>query len=139
MAVQLTVADVQVILPNVDPERAQAFINDAEALALTVAPCLGSIDLEPGKVAAAKAILRQVIARWIERGAGITTQQAVGPFQWTQDTSKGNLFWPSEIQALQSICDGFKPQGQSAFSVDMSPPAVSGGGHWSSSDSWVGP
>ena len=133
----LTVEDVQVIVPSVDAAKAQAFIDDAIALALTVAPCLSDDDLSDDKVAAARAILRQTVARWIDRGSGITTQEGVGPFQWSQDTSKGGLFWPSEITALQSICGGGPAQGQRAFSVDMAPPSVDwSSGHWTSTTTW---
>lgn len=97
-------------------------IEDAEALALLAAPCLGDVALDPplsaGQVAAVKAVLRGAIMRWSDAGSGAKQSVATGPFSETIDTTvtRRGMFWPSEITSLQGICaNGEKGK---AFSVD---------------------
>ena len=100
----LCVKDLVQVQPDIDQGRAQAFIDDALALAVLVAPCLA--DPSPDIIPAAKAVLRGAILRWYEAGSGAVTQQTAGPFSQTVDTSRvrRNQFFPSEITQLQKLC-----------------------------------
>ncbi len=107
-------------------DKADAMIEDAEAQATLVAPCITELS-EPAdavKCAAVRSILRGAVLRWDEAGAGaITTEQtAGGPFQHmtVTNTSKPRrgLFWPSEIEALQAICKAENDQAE-AYMLDM--------------------
>lgn len=92
---------------DIEPGRLAAMIEDAEAQAVMVAPCLETpSDLSPMQQAAVKAVLRAAILRWNDAGSGAITQQTAGPFSVTQDTrqSRRGAFWPSEISDLQRIC-----------------------------------
>lgn len=99
---------------------AETLIEDAEALAVLVAPCLGDADLSDLKIAQARAILRGAVLRWSEAGTGATSQQTAGPFSQTITTSaRRNSFWPSEIKDLQLVC---RVAGSGkAYSVDAAP------------------
>lgn len=108
----------------IEVAKADAMIADAEALAITVAPCLGDpeVDLTDPQTAAVKAVLRSAILRWNEAGTGALQMQVAGPFSVQQDTrqTRRSLFWPSEIEQLQAVClaatgDG---GGGGAFAVD---------------------
>lgn len=96
---------------EIDPVKADAMIEDAEARALLAAPCLGS-DFDPEltdvQVAAVRSILRGAILRWNEAGTGAVASQTAGPFGQTLDTRqvRKSMFWPSEINELQDICTG---------------------------------
>jgi len=133
----LNIDDVRVLTSVTDDDKAQALVDGANALALTVAPCLGDEDLDATKAKAAKLILALAVVRWLARGDGITVDQQAGPYQWTVHQSNGGLLWPSEIQALQGICGTGSTTGQSAFSIDMTPELPSTGGHWVDSTTWV--
>lgn len=123
---------------TIESDKADAMIDDAEAQAMLVAPCIADLNKtdDAVKFAAVKAILRSAILRWEDAGSGAITsvQESAGPFQQTQsnDTSKirKGAFWPSEIDRLQMICKS--DEGKGAFSVDTAP---SGGLHlpWCSS------
>lgn len=98
----------------------EQIIEDAEALALLAAPCLGKYDppLSELQTAAVRAILRGAIMRWSDAGSGARQSTSTGPFSETIDTTvtRRGMYWPSEITSLQSICsDG---QSNKAFSVD---------------------
>lgn len=84
--------------------KAQAMIEDAEAMAVLVAPCITSVDF--GNQLAVKAILRGAIIRWNESGSGAMQSQTAGPFGVTLDTrqERRSMFWPSEIEQLQNLC-----------------------------------
>lgn len=105
---------------DIDPVKAAAMVDDAEAMAVLAAPCLSTPEFQadPVKVAAVKAILRGALLRWNDAGSGMVTQQGAGPFQQTIDTKqeRRGMFWPSEISQLRDLCsaDG---SGE-AFSVD---------------------
>ena len=107
--------------------KALAMIADAEAMAVSVAPCLVSGDpMTSEQVAAVRAILRRAVLRWHETGTGMVTQQSAGPFQQSIDTTRSaprGLFWPSEITELQGICQQVTGAtgGRGAFSIDTSP------------------
>ncbi|MFE3060592.1 hypothetical protein [Nocardia sp. NPDC059239] len=85
--------------------KALAMIADAEAMAKLSAPCLKTLgDLTDEQKAAAKAIIRGAVLRWADVGAGSVTTKTAGPFGQTVDTTRRNLYWPSEIKQLQDIC-----------------------------------
>lgn len=100
--------------------KAVAMIEDALAMAELIAPCISSSDLSASKAAAAKAILRAAILRWHESGNGALSQQAAGPFSQTMDTrqQRRSLFWPSEIEDLQKICQADPTDADGAWSYD---------------------
>lgn len=108
----------------IEAEKAQAMIDDATAVALLAAPCLGSTGddaLSEGQLAGVKAVLRGAILRWNEAGAGALAMKVAGPFSETLDTrtQRRGMFWPSEIEQLQNICKGEGDGG--AFSINTLP------------------
>ena len=110
---------------TIPEEKADAMIDDALALAARVAPCILTDDFQ--YAAAAKAILRGAILRWNDAGTGAAVQQSAGPFGVSFDNRqvRRGMFWPSEIEELQKLCQGSESSG--AFSVDTAP--CLGGGH----------
>lgn len=107
---------------EIDEAKAELMIQDAEAMAILAAPCLGDADLDPAltgaQTAAVRAVLRAAILRWDEAGSGVRQSITTGPFGETTDTTqqRKGMFWPSEITNLQAICsDG---QSGKAFSID---------------------
>lgn len=106
---------------DIAPAKAAAMIEDAEASAVLVAPCLPGLTIAPdpetpeeavvrlAKLAAVKAILRAALLRWEEAGSGgvTATQRTAGPFSEQnsfQSVGRKGMFWPSEIESLQGIC-----------------------------------
>lgn len=106
----------------IEEAKAEAMIADAEAQAILAAPCLvdDETDLSAHQVAAVKAVLRSAILRWNDSGTGAFVQETAGPFSVIQDTRqfRRSLFWPSEIDQLQSICASFTGAQAGAFTVD---------------------
>lgn len=107
---------------TIDTAKAEAMIEDAEAMAVLVAPCLSDLVADDPKRGAVKAILRGALLRWNEAGTGALSARSttVGPFGESQtlDTRQQRkaMFWPSEIEQLQGLCaTGEKGK---AFSVD---------------------
>ncbi|WP_051549264.1 hypothetical protein [Nocardioides sp. URHA0032] len=88
----------------IEPAKAEAMIEDAEAMALLAAPCI-SVDGFAHSTAV-KAILRGAVLRWNDSGSGALQAQTAGPFGQTLDTrqERRGMFWPSEIVALQNLC-----------------------------------
>lgn len=117
----------------VDETKANAMIEDAEAMALLAAPCIAAVDFAYGS--AVKAILRGAVLRWNEAGTGALQAQQAGPFGQTLDTrqERRGMFWPSEITALQSLCAD--AQG-GVYSVDLGGPSRAEG-YWSQPDTWT--
>lgn len=113
-AVTLTPDDLNPFLDSPIPvERAVLMIEDAIAIAATVAPCIATDAFT--KVSAAKAIIRGAILRWHIAGNGSTTTQQAGSFSQTMSTPRKGMFWPSEITDLQALCS---TGGSGAFSID---------------------
>ena len=111
---------------EIEDAKAEAMIADAEALAIAVAPCLidEEVELTPQQLAAVKAVLRSAILRWNDQGTGAYQQQVAGPFSVAHDTrqARRSLFWPSEIEQLQSICTAATGgSGTGAFAIDTYP------------------
>ena len=99
---------------SISSDKADAMIEDAEAMAKKAAPCITDAEFAQGDVV--KAILRRAILRWHDAGSGSLTTQTAGPFSQSVTTTPSRmLFWPSEIAELQTLCeDGLS----GAFSVD---------------------
>ncbi|WP_280331493.1 hypothetical protein [Nocardia wallacei] len=89
---------------TIETAKATAMIEDAEAMAVLVAPCITNDGFV--HTAAVKAILRGAILRWNDSGSGAVTSQTAGIFGQTIDTrqTRKSLFWPSEIEQLQDLC-----------------------------------
>lgn len=131
MATFIDIADLAPFA-DISPAKADAMIDDAEATAILIAPCITTLHTVPdgeteadaalrlGKIAAVKATLRAAILRWNESGTGAVQSQTVGPFGSTLDTrvQRRSLFWPSEIEQLQGICASASG---GAFSIDTAP------------------
>ena len=117
-AVSLTPEDLAPFA-DIDPAKAAAMIDDALALAARVAPCI--LTAEFAYPAAAKAILRGAVLRWHEAGTGAMQMQTAGPFlqQYDNRQQRRGMFWPSEIEELQKLCQG--PDTAGAFSIDTAP------------------
>lgn len=99
--------------------KALAMIADAEAKAIIAAPPLG----DPAKLtevqrAQVKAILRDAILRWNDRGSGALTQTSIGQVSVSADTriASRNLFTAAELDLLRAIAGG---DGGGAFSLDL--------------------
>jgi len=122
-------ADILGMDPDIDPDRAQLMIDDAVAQGTLVAPCLADeATLSSTQKAQFLAVLRSAVLRWASQGpsgAVVTTNQmgTWGPYQHqesqTVDTTKTRrgLFWPSEIDLLERICQSSRRAG----TVDTSP------------------
>lgn len=109
---------------TIDDVKADAMIADAVAQAILVAPCLADEDdLSENQIAAVKSILRGAVLRWNDSGSGAYQAQTAGPFSVTMDTrqQRRSLFWPSEIEQLQKICDAINGGDGGAFVVDTAP------------------
>lgn len=111
---------------SIEADKANAMIEDAVAGASRVAPCIkeGVFQADADNLAAVRAVLRAVVLRRNEAGAGALEQQAAGPFSVGLDTRQPHrsLFWPSEIDELQAICREYNGQGKAgAFAVDTAP------------------
>lgn len=118
MAVFLTPGDLAPFA-TIDEAKAEEMITDATAMATLAAPCLAAYsDLDDAQRAAVRAILRGAILRWHEAGSGALAAQQAGPFGMTVDTrqQRRGMFWPSEIEQLQSVCTRTGEGG--AFTVD---------------------
>lgn len=115
---------------TIDPAKAAAMIEDAEAMAILTAPCLPDLLTIPAgelpadlarrtaKTSALKAILRSAILRWNDAGSGAMQSQTAGPFGQVLDTrvQRRAMFWPSEIEQLQNLCQS--AEAGKAFAVD---------------------
>lgn len=118
---------------TIDEAKAQAMIDDAEAMAVLAAPCITAVGFANGD--AVKAILRGAVLRWNDAGSGAVQSQNVGPFGQTLDTrqERRGMFWPSEIVALQSLCAGAEG---GTYSVSLAGPDATDTGRWTSPTTW---
>lgn len=105
-----------------DEEVVAQLIEDAWALALDVAPCIGEDGFD--REGAAKAILRNVILRWAEMGTGEATTQQASIYSQTIDTRqrRTRLLQPTDIADLQRLCG--KGSGRKAFTISRMPAVV---------------
>ena len=118
---------------EIDIAKAEAMIEDAEAMALLAAPCIAADGFAYGT--AVKAILRGAVLRWNDSGSGALQAQTAGPFGQTLDTrqERRGMFWPSEIVALQSLCAD--SQG-GVYSTSLAGPDRADG-YWSAPNVWT--
>lgn len=126
MAVTITLPDLQVFVPNIEPEKGEALIAGVLARAAQIAPCIDTPDFPYAE--AAKALIVDVIVRRHEAGAGSLHMQQAGPFQQSTDTrtSPRTLFWPAEIAELQRLCEASKTQLSAALPTGRFPSAYGG-------------
>jgi hypothetical protein len=117
-AVEITVDDLEPFA-TIEESKAEAMISDAVAMATLIAPCI--TDEEFAHADAAKAVIRGAILRWHDSGTGAMSAQVAGPFQQTFDTRqpRRSLFWPTEIESLQKMCQDSTEGG--AWSYDTAP------------------
>ncbi len=103
MGTFLTVGDLTPFA-SIATAKANAMIDDAEAMAVLAAPCITAVGFTNQLVV--KAILRGAVLRWNDAGTGAVQAQTAGPFGQTLDTrqERRGMFWPSEIVQLQSLC-----------------------------------
>lgn len=101
----------------IEDTKAEAMISDALGMAILIAPCIAEEDFAYPD--AAKAVIRGAVLRWNDAGSGAITTKQAGPYQQVIDsnTRRNNLFWPSEISQLQSMCR----DSSGAFAVDTAP------------------
>lgn len=115
---------------TIAPAKAAAMVDDAEGMAVLTAPCLPDLLVVPdgetpadlarrtAKLSALKGILRAAILRWQEAGTGTVQTEIAGPFsKTTQYQGRRGMFWPSEIEQLQSLCASGSTG--KAFAVDV--------------------
>lgn len=107
---------------DVNEDKLSAMIEDAMALAVKAAPCMASDDFVYG--AAAKAVLRGAILRWNDSGSGAMSAHTMAAGTYSESSTfdtrqvRRTLFWPSELEELQSLCGETR---KSAFSIDLVP------------------
>lgn len=113
-AVELTAEDLAPFA-QIEEAKAEAMIEDALGQAALVAPCIFEDEFE--HAAAAKAVLRSAVLRWNDAGSGASQQLVALGFSQTMDTRqpRRGLFWPSEIELLQSMCLG---RAGGAYTID---------------------
>lgn len=118
---------------SIDAAKAQAMIEDAEAMAVLAAPCITATGF--ANTAAVRAILRGAVLRWNEAGTGALQSQQAGSFGMTLDTrqERRGMFWPSEIVQLQGLCVGAEG---GTYSTSLAGPDR-GDGYWSQPNVWV--
>lgn len=105
---------------TIDYDKAAAMVADALGMAKLVAPCITDEDFQFPD--AAKAVIRGALLRWNDAGSGAVTTMQAGSYQQVIDSTnrRNNLFWPSEITQLQSMCRS----SSGAFSIDTAPDVV---------------
>ena len=116
-AVELTPDDLAPFA-TIDDAKAEAMIEDALGMAKLLAPCIFDDDFEHD--AAAKAVLRGAVLRWNEAGQGAVTSLSALGFGQSFDTRqpRRGMFWPSEIEQLQSMCNSREG---GAYTIDTAP------------------
>lgn len=128
MTTYITLADLQVFRPDIDPARADALIKSAEAQALTAAPDIGleAFVTDSNKMEVLKGILRGAILRWddlLNTGQSLTARsETAGPFSHneTVDTRQpgGVSLWPSELDKIRNLVGGNTGK---AFAINTNP------------------
>lgn len=118
---------------TIEVTKAEAMVDDAEAMAVLAAPCITAEGFAYGD--AVKAILRGAVLRWNDSGTGALQSQQAGPFGQALDTrqERRGMFWPSEIVSLQGLCAD--AQG-GVYSTSLAGPDR-GDGYWSGPTTWV--
>ena len=113
----------QSIQDAIDADALALIVAGLNAKAERVAPCLAD-DPAQGVIDEARLILLGAVKRWAEAGSGAFTQQTAGPFSASMDTRQrtGYNLWPSEVEALQSLCSTSTEL--SVFTIDTAPEPV---------------
>lgn len=123
-AVSITPDDLKPFA-DIPPDKAEAMIADAMALAALYAPCI--LDPRFEYEAAATAIIRGAILRWNAADTGAVTSQTAGPFSVAIDSSvrRNGMYTPQEIEQLQALCSDPNAQNGvgSAWGYDTVPAA----------------
>ena len=103
MGTFLTVDDLAPFA-SIPEEKAEAMIDDAEAMAVLAAPCITAEGFT--NTAALRAILRGAVLRWNDAGTGALQSQSAGPFSAQMDTrqERRGMFTTTEVVALQNLC-----------------------------------
>lgn len=111
-------AEVMDDFPELSEVQAQEWIESAIQLAAIKAPCILSDSFQYDK--AAKKIILQAIARWLESGSGALTSGSAGPFSFGMDTRVPRTvgFSDREIGLLREMCGISTSQ---AFTIDTTP------------------
>lgn len=114
----IQLVDLQAFRPDINTTQAMAMIDDATALAVAHAPGILAAGFTGD--AAVKAILRRAILRWDDAGSGAVTQESMGPFSRTVDTSQPQrgVFLKSEVDQLRGLTTS-----ATVVSLDLSGPA----------------
>ncbi|AID58826.1 head-to-tail adaptor [Mycobacterium phage Gaia] len=113
----LEVDDLLPFAPNLDEAKGEAMVADALALAARIAPCILEDDF--AYEAAAKAVLRGAVLRWVDQGSSTQPALQAGIFSMTpQNQPRKAMFYPSEITELQALCGGGRGR---AFMIDTTP------------------
>lgn len=109
----ITVEDLQPFGPEASEAQLNALIDDAEAVAMRLVPCLDAAG-DQELWAVAKAVLRRAILRSVEQGSGAVQSMTAGIYGQTLDTrtpaSRG-IFYPSEEAQLRELCAGSASRG----------------------------
>jgi hypothetical protein len=115
----LTLADLRAIEPNIDADKAQAYIQDALSYAVIKVPGLLAA-LTHDQQDAARGILREQVLRRYHNGDGNVQQQSAGPFTVTVDsrTTLAPIVSDHAIERLKQVV-GTSTGG--AFSVVTTP------------------
>lgn len=101
----LTVEDLTPFGVTTPVDQLAEMIADVEALAGQVAPCLTGT-LPETQAAAARAVLRGAVLRWVGQLGADDRQMMAGPFSIgpVSGNERRPLLWPSEITQLQGVC-----------------------------------
>lgn len=114
----------QSIKDAIDEDTLSLIVAGLNAKAERVAPCLAG-DPAQGVIDEARLILLGAVRRWAEAGSGAFTQQTAGPFSASMDTRQKNggySLWPSEVEALQTLCSATAER--TVFTIDTAPDPV---------------
>jgi hypothetical protein len=133
----LVPADFNEFASTVSTEKRQQMIDDALGLALFHAPCIATSEF--AHRAAAKAIVRGAILRWIEAGSGAVVTQSTMSYGQTIDTRqpRRGMFYPSEIADLKRLCGAADDTG-GAFNIDTLPAGGTIHSPVCNSQAWLG-
>ena len=91
---------------DLDEDKATEMITDATALAVRAAPCLKHSD-DPDLLAAAKAIMRAAILRWLDQGTGTLQSMTADVFGVRFDNRtprQAGGYLREEIKQLKALC-----------------------------------
>lgn len=130
----VTLADVQVLRPDIDPARGAALVVAANAQAVVAAPVIAGVEFlaDEAKAESLRHILRSAVLRWDDLADGTaaysTTTRQAGPMSETNTMDArqpgGFNLWPSEIDRIRELTSAGNAGG--AFMISTTPTAVYG-------------